>query len=115
MYSILVIVSFLVLATLAAVEYSGQAENDSGVKGDAVSKTIRMVIKKVDNSWLFANKQATSTNENSLESEKKNKIFSRFQKYVRFDKTEAGWQLTLQNEDEIIFQKIILLKRAGSK
>lgn len=106
-YTIISIVAFLVLAILAAVEYSGQEDAATGVKGDAVYQVVKSSVEKGKALWQ---RVPTSTSETSTTTaeEKENKFLKRLRDYVSLEKTDAGWQLTLQNSERVIFQKIIL-------
>jgi hypothetical protein len=108
-YTIISVVAFLVLATLAAVEYSGQEDESAGVKGNAVYQVVKSSVEKGKKLW---SKTPTSTPNMDLDIEatSTNKFWSRLQGFISFDKTDAGWQLTLQNSDRVIFQKVIILK-----
>ncbi|HZJ41031.1 MAG TPA: hypothetical protein VFD16_02070 [Candidatus Saccharimonadales bacterium] len=109
LYSIILVVAFLVLATLAAVEYSGQEDEAAGVKGNAVYQVVKSSVEKVESLWA---KIPTSTPEMTAETKATttNKFWNRLGNFISFNKTDAGWQLTLQNSDRIIFQKVIILK-----
>lgn len=108
-YTIIVVVAFIVLAILATVEYSGQEDDSAGVKGNAVYQVVKTTIGKVENLW---SKTPTSTLEVVAENEATttNKFWNRLQGFISLNKTDAGWQLTLQNSDRVIFQKVIILK-----
>lgn len=108
-YTIVVVVAFIVLAILASVEYSGQEDDAAGVKGNAVYQVVKSTTRKVESLW---SKTPTSTPEIVAETEATttNKFWSRLKGFVSLDKTDAGWQLTLQNSDRVIFQKVIVLK-----
>ncbi|QQG52293.1 MAG: hypothetical protein HY931_03055 [Candidatus Falkowbacteria bacterium] len=109
-YSIVVVVAFIVLAILATIEYSGQEDQEAGVKGNAVYQVAKTAVNKIEKLW---EKTPTSTPEISTEDEKAtttNKFWNRLGGFINFTKTDAGWQLTLQNSERIIFQKVIILK-----
>lgn len=108
-YAIVSVVAFLVLATIAAVEYSGQEDTAAGVKGDAVYRVVKSSVEKAETLW--ANTPTTTPEiSTTTVAEPNNRFLSRLHDYVIWEKTDAGWQLTLQNSDHIIFQKVIILK-----
>jgi hypothetical protein len=70
---------------------------------------VKTTIGKVENLW---SKTPTSTPEVVAETEATttNKFWNRLKGFISLDKTDDGWQLTLQNSDRVIFQKVIILK-----
>jgi hypothetical protein len=105
------IVAFLVLAVVATVEYSGNAEKAAAVKEGGLYRTAVSLIDTVDS--LFITPTAIRPEEtvsNLSNPEDGNNVLNKVKEYIQIQKTDTGWELTLQNKNEIIFQKTIGIK-----
>lgn len=108
-YALISVVAFLVLAVVAAVQFSGSQEKTNALKEGALYKTAGVIIQKVE--LLLTAPAAINIGENLnsqgtlISPEEKNKFLDKIKEYIQMEKTTDGWQLTLRNNEEIIFQK----------
>jgi hypothetical protein len=107
-FVLLSIVAFLVLAVVASVEYSGNKEKADAVKEGGLYRATASAITAVDK--FFTTPEATTSDNVSTDSDsaaEKNNVWSRVKEYIQIQKTDSGWEFTLQNAEGIIFYKEI--------
>lgn len=100
---LLTIIAFLILAVVAAVEFSGDELGSERVRQGFVYQAGALALKSGENffsaltgPWRLA----------SQKEETENKTGARgLAAYIKLEKQNSAWQLTLQNSRGIIWQK----------
>jgi hypothetical protein len=108
-FTLISVVAFIILAAVATVEYSGNKEKANVVREGELYQDVSTVLKKTEK--LLTNpaslniEKTVASEQGLVSSEEKNKFLDKVKEYIQIEKTTEGWQITLQNNEEIIFQK----------
>lgn len=112
--TLLLVVAFLVLAVIATVEYSGNAEKSAAVREGGLYRAgislLQMAEKIFMSSTIINSEEAVSSLVVGAEG---NDPFSKIKEYIKIERTNVGWELTLQNTRGIIFQKTLFLRESN--
>jgi hypothetical protein len=104
-YITIVVVTFLVLSVVAAVEYSGNEDSSNKIKQDALYRRVQGIIESSQEffaNWPVKKRDEANKQEDSLVDNWKERI----KDYIEISRSKEGLMIIMRNSQGEFFRKI---------